>query len=59
MGITQTNLIRKYNLSSSLFSRMKEGKNIQMDTILQLMKDLGVDDTAKIFRVIIEEYDDR
>ena len=54
LGVTQTNLIRKYNVSSSLFSKLKAGKNVQMSTILQLMKDIGTDNLNDILEIKVQ-----
>lgn len=54
LGVTQTNLIRKYNVSSSLFSKLKAGKNVQMSTILQLMKDIGTDNLDDILEIKVQ-----
>ncbi len=50
-GITQTNLIKEYNVSSSLFCKLKIGKNVQVSTILQLMKDIGTDNLDDILEI--------
>lgn len=54
LGVTQTNLIRKNNVSSSLFSKLKAGKNVQMSTILQLMKDIGTENLDDILEIKVQ-----